>query len=151
MREITGRHVLAITVGAFGVIIGVNLVLAWKAVATFPGVEVKNSYVASQVFDRERIAQEALGWTLAPLYRDGVLSLSFTDAGGLPAEVAELAVLVGRATSSRDDQWPRFVKTGDRFVAPLDLAPGKWILRVEAQAPDGTRFRQRLDLVVPGP
>ena len=56
-RELTGRHVLAITLAAFGVVIGVNLLLAVKAVGTFPGVEVSNSYVASQVFDRERSTQ----------------------------------------------------------------------------------------------
>ncbi len=46
---------------AFAVIIAVNLVLAFKAVRTFPGLEVENSYVASQTFDAERTAQEALG------------------------------------------------------------------------------------------
>ena len=35
-RELTGRHVLAITLTAFGVVIGVNLLLAVKAVGTFP-------------------------------------------------------------------------------------------------------------------
>ena len=47
---------------AFGVIIGVNVVMATKAIGTFPGLEVKNSYVASQSFDKRRDAQEALGW-----------------------------------------------------------------------------------------
>ena len=59
--KLTGWHVLAIFVGAFGVIIGVNVALAWNAVATFPGLEVDNSYIASQTFDDRREAQEALG------------------------------------------------------------------------------------------
>ena len=50
MTELTGKHVLAITVSAFAVIIGVNVLLAVKAVSTFPGLEVDNSYVASQGF-----------------------------------------------------------------------------------------------------
>lgn len=150
MRELKGWHVLSIFVGAFGVIIAVNLTLAWQAVATFPGVEAKNSYVASQTFDRNRAAQEALGWRLAPDYSDGILTLAFTDAAGLPVEVAGLSVLVGRATAARDDQRPHFAHSGDRFLAPLTLAPGKWLLRVEAEAADGTRFQQRLDLVVRG-
>ena len=57
--KLTGWHVLAIFVGAFGVIIGVNVALAWNAVATFPGLEVDNSYIASQTFDDRREAQEA--------------------------------------------------------------------------------------------
>ena len=60
MRELTGRHVLAITCGAFGVIIAVNLVMAWKAVSTFPGVEVASSYAAGVGFDARRAAQVAL-------------------------------------------------------------------------------------------
>ena len=66
-RELTGRHVLAITLAAFGVIIAVNMVMAFKAVSPFPGLETPNSYVASQVFDRERTAQAALGWTVSLL------------------------------------------------------------------------------------
>jgi hypothetical protein len=49
------------------VIISVNLLLAFKAVSTFPGLEVKNSYVASQGFNDRKAAQEALGWTCAQL------------------------------------------------------------------------------------
>ena len=53
-REITGRHVAAMFGAGFGVIIAVNVLLATKAVSTFPGLEVKNSYVASQTFDADR-------------------------------------------------------------------------------------------------
>ena len=40
-RQFTGKHALAVFVAAFGVIIAVNLVLAYSAVKTFPGLEVK--------------------------------------------------------------------------------------------------------------
>lgn len=152
MGEITGRHVLAITVSAFTVIIGVNLTLAWQAVSTFPGLEVKNSYVAGQTFDVERAAQQALGWTLDTDYDPvaGALELRFADAAGQPAPVGALSVLVGRATVASQDSRPDFVQTDGTFVAPLRLAPGKWMLRVDAVAEDGTAFRQRIDLFVKG-
>jgi nitrogen fixation protein FixH len=35
----------------------VNLLMAYQAISTFPGLEVKNSYVASQKFD-ERNARK---------------------------------------------------------------------------------------------
>ena len=89
-REITGRHVLFGMVGAFGVIITVNVIMAWQAVSTFPGLEVKNSYVASQTFDAERRAQEALGWTTAAEVRGGEVVLSIRDAQGLPVMVSGL-------------------------------------------------------------
>lgn len=150
MAELTGKHVLAITVGAFSIIIAVNLTLAYQAVATFPGLEVKNSYVASQVFDADKAAQQALGWTLAPSYDGATVRLAFTDAQGRAVTLAGLGVLIGRPTVSGADTRPDFVRDGGAYVAAADLAPGKWMLQVEAQALDGTTFRQRIDLLVKG-
>ncbi|MFN3647189.1 MAG: hypothetical protein ACK4S2_11815 [Gemmobacter sp.] len=45
---------------------------------------------------------------------------------------------------------PVFVREGGAFVAPVDLAPGKWLLRIEAVARDGTAFRQQRQLFVKG-
>jgi nitrogen fixation protein FixH len=150
MAELTGKHVFVITAGAFGVIIAVNLVLAFQAVNTFPGLEVKNSYVASQGFDDRKAAQEALGWSLAPRYAEGRIELAFTSRDGLPVRVEELRVLVGRTTSTADDAWPEFTAVGDVYSAPLDLGRGKWMVKVTARAPDGTLFEQRSDLFVQG-
>ena len=148
MAELTGKHVLAITVGAFGIIIAVNVTMAVQAVRTFPGLEVANGYIASQTFDAERKAQEALGWTLTPDYRDGRLTLAMVDAEGLPAAVRSLEVLVGRTTESKDDVTPVFTRVAGLWEADVTLARGKWMLKVQAVAPDGTMFRQRLELFV---
>ncbi len=152
MRELTGRHVLAITVSAFAVIIGVNLVMAYKAISTFPGLEVANSYVASQDFDADRAAQQALAWVLAPGYdaTKGELRLAFTDADGLPVLLQNLDVLVGRTTEAEDDSRPRFARDAGIYVASARLAPGKWMMQVDAVAQNGTKFRQRIDLFVKG-
>lgn len=152
MREITGKHVLFFTVSAFAVIIGVNVLMAYKAVSTFPGLEVKNSYVASQTFDADRDAQIALGWTLAPDYDPAAkeLRLVFTDKEGLPVVLGDLSVLVGRTTSSGFDTRPEFVRDAGVYLGKADLAPGKWMMQVEARAADGTLFRQRIDLFVKG-
>jgi nitrogen fixation protein FixH len=152
MGELTGKHVLAITVGAFGVIIAVNLAMAWQAISTFPGLEVANSYVASQTFDDDKAAQQALGWTLTHGYDPAArqLTLTFTDARGYPAELAGLSVMLGRTTQARDDQRPEFVELGGSYRTEVALKPGKWMMHVEAVAPDGTLFRQRLDLFVKG-
>lgn len=150
MAEIKGWHVGGFMVGAFGLIIGVNVLMAYKAVSTFPGLEVENSYVASQEFDVERKAQLALGWTLTPTYdpKRKELELAFTDAQGNPVNVASLNVLVGRTTEARNDSYPDFVREAGVYVARADLAPGKWMMHVEARADDGTRFHQRINLFV---
>ncbi|MEP0960329.1 MAG: FixH family protein [Roseobacter sp.] len=148
-RTLTGRHVALIFVGAFSIIISVNLALAYNAVKTFPGLEVKNSYVASQEFDKKRSAQQALGWAVIAQTRDGQVYLSITDERGAPVKAAGLTATLGRATHVQDDIQPEFVFDGTRYVAPLKLAAGNWNIRMIAESSDGTEFRQRVILHVP--
>ena len=119
MREITGKHVLAITVSAFAVIIGVNVLMAWTLTP-----------------DYDATAKE--------------MRLVFTDKDGMPVAVKDLAVLIGRTTSSAEDTRPGFVREAGAYVAKADLGAGKWMMQIEARAEDGTLFRQRIDLSVKG-
>ncbi|MDU8945926.1 FixH family protein [Ovoidimarina sediminis] len=148
-RELTGRDVFLITAGAFSIIIAVNVTLAVSAVRTFPGLEVKNSYVASQSFDRDRTAQLALGWEAEARVTEGRLVLSLTDATGAPAHPETLTGTFGRATHVADDVTPDFTFDGTAWSAPVAARPGNWNLRLEATAPDGTIFRQRVIVHVP--
>lgn len=150
MTELTGRHVFIITAGAFAVIIGVNMLLAFKAVSTFPGLEVKNSYVASQGFNDRKAAQEALGWQMKPAYDAGRMTLAFHDRDGVPVPVTELQVLVGRTTEAASDVWPVFAAVGTSYEAEVPLARGKWMIKVTARSADGTLFEQRSELHVKG-
>lgn len=143
-REFTGRHALMLFGGAFAIIIGVNITLAVKAVSTFPGLEVANSYVASQEFDARRQAQQALGWEVYSEVQDDVLRLSITDRDGQPVEVAKLTATFGRATHVKDDQTPDFTFDGSAYVAPVTVGDGNWNLRMVARATDGTEFTQRV-------
>ncbi len=145
-RKITGRHVFFGFAAAFGVIIGVNLVLAYSAVTTFPGLEVKNSYVASQEFNIRKAAQEGLGWHIEADHADGTLLLHITDDVGKPVEVASLEATVGRATHVFDDQTPDFRFDGQSYVAPVALGDGNWNIRMKATSADGTLFQQRVIL-----
>lgn len=146
-RELTGKHVLGIFAGAFGVIITVNLLLAYSAVKTFPGLEVKNSYVASQEFDERKAAQEALGWTVQAKHSAGILTLAITDATGAPVELAALEATVGRATHVMDDVEPEFRFDGTGYFATVPLGDGNWNIRMTARAADGTTFQQRVVLI----
>jgi len=146
--KFTGKHFLMIFVGAFGVIIAVNFTMAWNAVATFPGVEVKNSYVASQSFDKRRNAQEALGWDVSARAEGGLLILSIIDESGKPVQVGKLDAVLGRATHVKDDRSPNFQFDGKAYVAREEVAPGNWNIRMNATALDGTPFEQRVILRV---
>lgn len=142
-KEINGWHVLAGFTLAFGTIIAVNLTLAFNAVRTFPGLEVKNSYVASQSFDVDRAAQTALGWDVAAIVEGDRLYLTIDKDGTAVTPAIEQAVF-GRATSVVADQDLTFTFDGRALVAPVDAGPGNWNLRLKARADDGTLFQQRI-------
>ncbi len=146
-KPITGRQVFFVTAAAFSVIIGVNLTLAFKAVSTFPGLEVKNSYVASQNFDKDRAAQLGLGWQVAARIEAGQLILTIDDKDG-PVETATIEATLGRATHVAEDRTPEFTFDGVAWVAPVEVGPGNWNLRLVATAADGTPFRQRIPIHV---
>lgn len=150
MKPLTGRKVFFITAGAFGVILAANLTLAYSAIGTFPGLETKNSYVESQNFNIDRDAQLALGWDVALDHDGETLRLSIKDSYGNAVSPKLLQYTLGRATHVQDDVEPDFVWKGEAFEAPLTLAPGNWNLRLRAEAPDGTLFRQRIVLYVRG-
>lgn len=149
-RKFTGKHAAALFIGAFGVIISVNIALAVNAVRTFPGLEVKNSYVASQQFDAKREAQLALGWSVLATARDGKVYLSITDKMGKAVQVKDLKAVIGRATHVKDDVEPNFVFNGQDYVAAAQLGAGNWNIRMQAKADDGTDFTQRVILHVRG-
>ena len=144
MKQITGWHVFGIFALGFGTIIAVNLTLAWKAVQTFPGLEVKNSYVASQGFEAARAAQEALGWDVSARIEADRLILSI-DRDGAAMQPEIVSAILGRATNVAEDQFPSFRFTGQHFEAPIaPVGKGNWNLRLVAKAQDGTVFKQRI-------
>ncbi len=145
---ITGPKFFAIISSFFIVIIGVNIVLAYQAIHTFPGLETDDSYLAGQTFDRDRDAQLALGWTVEAVVHQGELQLSITDSAGQPVQVADVTGTFGRATETRDDQTPAFVFDGTMYRAPVVTSGGNWNLRLVAHAQDGTLFQQRIVVLV---
>lgn len=148
-RELKGIHVLIITVAAFTTIVGVNLVMAFNAISSFPGLETRSSYISSQHFQADRAAQQALGWTVDLTLAEGGLVLAMTDAQGQPVRPAKLDLMLRRPTHQMADQNPRLRPDGQgRWTSTVDLAPGNWNADLVAEAADGTAFRLRLPLVV---
>lgn len=148
-HELKGFHVLLITLAAFGTIIAVNVVMAINAIGSFPGIEVRSSYVASQHFQADRAAQEALGWTVDLDLTDGQLTLQMRDADGQGVKPRLLDLMLRRPTHQLSDQHPRLRPQGEgRWVAQADLAPGNWNADLFAENRDGTSFRLRVPLNV---
>lgn len=143
----TGKHFTAIMVAFFGVVIGVNLIMARAATATFGGVVVENTYVASQEFNTwldEARKEKALGWSAqADRLPDGRLAVSLV---GTPSKGLSLTALARHPLGRAPDQALRFSRQADgRFVSSAPLPAGRWRVRLEAQVGQ-QRWRTEQDM-----
>ncbi|MCI2395243.1 FixH family protein [Aliiroseovarius sediminis] len=148
--ELTGKHVLAIVVSAFTVIIGVNIFMAYSAIGTFPGLETDNSYVASQKFDTQKAAQDALGWDVSAEVDGEVLILDIKDQAGDAVTVKSVYGLLGRATHVKEDREPDFNQgSNGLYLAQVGpLGAGNWNLRLNVIADNGTSFQRRIPIYI---
>jgi nitrogen fixation protein FixH len=106
-KQFTGRHMLASLIAFFGVIIAVNLTLAYLANATWSGLIVKNGYVASQSFDDDLArskAQDAMGWSVVLSHSNDRVRFTFSDSARQKIAGLVITGRLGRPVTSRDDQ-----------------------------------------------
>ncbi|QBK31258.1 FixH family protein [Roseitalea porphyridii] len=129
-ERFTGWHFLAIMLGWFGIVIGVNLFMAWNATSSWTGLVVKNSYVASQQFNEvtaEKRRQLAMGWKATPAYEAGTLTLDMRDAARAPIADAIITAKLGRPSYEADDHMVQFAETAPGiYEGRTDLTAGVW-------------------------
>ena len=147
----TGWHMLAVVLLFFRTIIAVNIVMVVSATGTFPGLVVKNSYIASQNFNRtlaDARAQDETGWRMDLDARDGLLTLRIADRDGVLLRRLEVTAEAGRPSTTDEDRTILLVEDGAGYHATAALPPGQWDIAVEARE-DGERVfgaRQRLQV-----
>ena len=134
-REFTGWHMLAIMVAFFGVIITVNLTMAFLASSSWTGFVVENTYVASQKFNQkaaEGRAQAALGWTSELTIADGQISYRLTDkAGNVVAAKHGIANFRRPAYAAEDIKAELMPQPDGALGAPVAAHDGLWIVEVD--------------------
>ncbi len=150
-KPLTGRTVLLIAVAAFGVVIAANLAMLLAATGTFPGLVVKNSYVASQGWDRKTAAQRALGWRAAAWYGDGTLRVTMTGRDGAPVTGLSVVAVVGRPASAREDVRLELAEGAEGYAALLVLAPGMWRVMITGADAEGGEFEAAAEFYVRDP
>jgi len=130
----------------FGVIIAVNMVLMTLALKTDNGLVVKNSYVASQDFNRnlaEARAQAALKWTVDISYADGTTTLTYRDADNQPLTGLHIRARIGRPVTDRDDRQVTLTEGAPGSYSFAALLPtGLWDVDALALDDEGHAFRQ---------
>ncbi|MFK5979227.1 MAG: FixH family protein [Rhizobiaceae bacterium] len=150
-REFTGKHMLAIMVAFFGVIIAVNIGMATIASKTWTGLVVKNSYVASQDFNAYLAAaaeQDKLGWQGGLTYKQGVIEFSLIDENANPVDLDTIFVEIGRPAFEQQDQKIELTSiTAGKYRAEVSLSTGPWAFSVRGQkGNDPYRLDVRLDV-----
>jgi len=148
-RRITGKTVLIIAVSAFAVILTANMALLFSATGSFPGLVVKNSYVASQGFDARTQAQAGLGWDAAVDHAGGALAIRVTGADGGAIDGLAVTATVGRPATDIADRSLTLASQGEIYTAPLALEPGRWQVRLEARDTQGRAYRAHATIFVP--
>lgn len=146
---LNGWHVLAALLAFFGVMIGANLIFVYFALTTFSGVETSDAYREGIKYnDRLEEARqlEKLGWQGKISWQSGHLELVLMSEDGKPIRGVRVDGEVGRPSTDRFDQAVTFTEQGSgRYNSDqIELAPGNWIVAVEAHDPlgaDTTRFR----------
>ncbi len=146
-RPFTGWHMFAIMIAFFGVVVAVNFTMARLASQTFGGVVVKNSYVASQEFNRwldEARNEKALGWSaVATRMPDNRVAITLA---AVPLETAAVSAVARHPLGKVPDQQLTFVAVGPgRFISHETLPSGRWRLRVIVSA-SGHNWRQEQDV-----
>ena len=150
-KPLTGKKVLLIAVAAFGVVLAANLAMLFAATSTFPGLVVKNSYVASQNWNARTEAQRALGWKAAASYGEGTLRVAMTGRDGAPVRGLRVMAVVGRPASARDDVRLELTEGARGYTAPLVLAPGMWRVMITGTDDEGGSFEAAAQFYIRNP
>ncbi|MEP2946762.1 MAG: FixH family protein [Lentilitoribacter sp.] len=151
--EFTGWHMFTIICIFFGTIITVNMILAFNAGSTWTGLVVKNTYVASQIFNEETEKleqQRALGWSSDLNYTDAQLRLKLTDNNGALISGANVSAKIGNPVHETNDHMVSFTQIGEFYVVENNLENGLWQIDLQVQTQDGLTWNKAVRLVVGG-
>ena len=154
---LNGRHVLLALIGFFGVMLVVNAIFTYYAIATFGGGDTSKPYQKGIRYNETIAAAErqvVRGWQGAVSYTPQAkrLAVNLSDRSGGPVPGVELTGLVGRAVTDKDDVRLQFTEQAPGvYVAEARLEPGQWIVSAESRDLTATGqplFRLKKRLVV---
>jgi nitrogen fixation protein FixH len=133
-----GRHVLLALIGFFGVMLVVNAIFTYYAIATFGGGDTSKPYQKGLRYNETIAAAERQvdrGWQGAVSYSPQAkrLAVNLSDRSGGPVPGVGLMGFVGRPVTDKDDVRLHFrEQTPGVYVAEARLAPGQWIVSAES-------------------
>ena len=142
----TGWHMLAILVAFFGVVISVNVLMAYLASSSWSGIVAKNTYVASQEFNIK--AEQARAWAAAGFkgefnVKGERLEYRLQGPAADLAELGQITAIFHRPVGDKQDFSMILPKAGEGlFAANHTLKSGQWIVDLAAIENGKTVFHQ---------
>ena len=156
-RKIDGRHVLAMFIAFFAVMMAANGVFVYFALSTFGGLQTEDAYRKGLGYNAtlgEATAQASLGWqpALSLDAATGTLTLKVADTAGKPVTGLKVTGMLMRpVTNTSDRRLDSFEEqAGGVYVEHIDgLEPGTWVADLVMQWQTGIPFKMRERLWLP--
>lgn len=148
-RVLTGRMVLAILVGFFGVMLAVNFIFASYAVKTFSGLDADNPYDSGLAYNQEIAAakaQQALDWTVQIDHETGGDAVQFNvtvkDRDGAPVTGLDAELnFYFPATRKLDHHITAPEIAGGVYSGAAPLSKGHWVVELDLKRAGTRQFR----------
>lgn len=143
-KKLTGRHVLMMLAGFFGVMIVANIAFVYFALTTFTGLSTENSYNRGLHYNRElqaQSAQDALLWQadvqiFSPAGKEGHVTLNLRDQNGALISDLEIIAHIRNPVDDEGDVDLVLLPGSDGYSASFTLSrAGQWDLRIWASHP----------------
>lgn len=149
--KLHGGHILAIFIGSFAVIIGVNILMATLAVQTFPGLWANNGYVASQNYNRllkDAATQADLKWKSDIAIEGALVTIRLSNGSNVSTHGLSLQAIAGRPASELEDTPLQFAEYANGYRTTTPLPPGRWVLDMEARRGDELVWRDTRAIII---
>ena len=148
--RLTGRMVLLILIAFFGIVVGVNVFMAYVAVNTFSGMQSQRPYETGLDFNRtlkSAHVQQEQHWQVTSHYEraaDGHVSLklSLRDGQGKPVEgTATKVSLLSPVNALKDVVFDLVPQGVGEFTGTASADAGQWDLVIEVKKENTEVFR----------
>jgi nitrogen fixation protein FixH len=138
--QLTGRHVLLITLAFFGIVFAVNAYFLYAALSTHTGIVANEPYRKGLAYN-SRIAaderQSELHWADATtIAADGTVTVDLTGQSGSKPQGLVVTGIISRPATAGFDRPLRFTETapGHYTSEAGAIESGNWLVTIEARS-----------------
>jgi nitrogen fixation protein FixH len=155
--KLTGRRVLVMLIGFFGVVMVVNFAMVKAAISTFGGVDTQSPYEAGLEFQAEEAragAQRARDWLVTEqIASEGatqLVTVVIADKDGKPVTGAEVSAVLAHPVDERRDETIELAEAGPgTYRVRADIPAGVWRLDLSVSRAGERLFRSQNRIIVP--